>query len=215
MSKRFTLQNKNKYVMSLIPSKIAKYVEVQKSKSHNSGLRTLKAKDVSLFSLERSRKARESIPIKPSTPRFTATKVKLSLLPPHLQHLINSDPATKKLVEESPVQSFRLFGCPLLNFGARRYGFRARAFWSNFRPRGFKRSGHRPGGWKLYVEERNCAMQREVWRRNVGAGGAIAKSDRSAGDTDSQNGEGNTVAFIVEKEKDIPGVAEQDEAKSP
>jgi len=52
-----------------------------------------------------------------------------------------------RVVEDKLVSA--AYAGPWNNRGDRKYGFRSRAAWSPFRPSGFKRSDHTPGGHKL------------------------------------------------------------------
>jgi hypothetical protein len=73
-----------------------------------------------------------------------------SRLPTYLEALQGQDPEVYQLIQNGEIRRLRFFGHDrFMARGPRRYSFRARGRWSDFRPKGFKRSGHRPGGFRL------------------------------------------------------------------
>lgn len=84
------------------------------------------------------------------------TKPQQSHSSQHLRNAVKSrsettqqprDSHTPRVVEDKLISS--AYAGPWNDRGDRKYGFRSRAAWSPFRPSGFKRSDHSPGGHKL------------------------------------------------------------------
>ena len=74
---------------------------------------------------------------------------------PYLRGLLMSDPKVQSLLTSGALDKMRFFDGRRGDFrGPKKFDFRARMSWSHFRPSGFRRSDHRPGGFKLWKTER-------------------------------------------------------------
>jgi hypothetical protein len=92
---------------------------------------------------------------------------RLESLSPQMQRLLASDPELKRLVSEGQLNPLRFFGLRRSIWGPRRFAFRARNMWTEYRPSGFRRSGHRPGGFKIWKERGEPEKNQSMTRRNM------------------------------------------------
>ena len=83
-----------------------------------------------------------------------------------------SDPQVQTLLTSGALTNLRFFDARRGDFrGPKKFDFRARMSWSHFRPSGFRRSDHRPGGFKLWKtigkgQDGNPGIQRNPGTRD-------------------------------------------------
>ena len=78
-------------------------------------------------------------------------KARFESLSPYLRGLLMSDPKVQSLLMSGALEKMRFFDGRRGDFrGPKKFDFRARMSWSHIRSSGFRRSDHRPGGFKLW-----------------------------------------------------------------
>jgi hypothetical protein len=103
---------------------------------------------------------------------------RLGSLSPYLRRLLKSDPQVEHLLVDGALGRLPFFDWGKNMEGRKRFGFRARALWTNYRPSGFRRSGHQPGGFKMWETKRKSEAGASG-RRNVVESGKIAITQTS------------------------------------
>jgi hypothetical protein len=109
----------------------------------------------SLFSERRRsfrRKAASTLLNKPRQENsFLPSMLRRARKPGFVKFLLAKDPQVRALVQRRELRDIEFFALGSKGLtGPRRFGFRSRRFWRNYRRHGFRRHGHRPGGLKFW-----------------------------------------------------------------